>query len=134
MSQNPTIARLAADSADCRSFAMLLVAVLLLALGVGTASAVPEERVRPLRAVTYNLLHGGPTSGFADGDTHLDMRLEMAIRELEALAPDVIALQEASQSRRHGNVPERIARRLGFNLVFAPATDRIFHFWPLDKL
>jgi endonuclease/exonuclease/phosphatase family metal-dependent hydrolase len=45
-----------------------------------------------------------------------------------------VTLQEASLSRRHGNVPEHIAKALGFHLVFAPATDRIFHLRPLDAL
>jgi len=93
-----------------------------------------EDEARPLRVVTYNLLHGGPLSGFKDDGSHLEARLDMAIRELRALDPDIIALQEASQSRRHGNVPDRIARELGFSVVFAPATDRIFRFAPLDWL
>jgi endonuclease/exonuclease/phosphatase family metal-dependent hydrolase len=113
---------------------ILLLAVMMLALWSAAALAGPEERIRPLRVVTYNLLHGGPASGFIDDDTHLEARLEMAIRELAALEPDIVALQEASQSRRHGNVPERIARRLGLNVIFAPATERIFGFWPLDQL
>ncbi|MGH7231975.1 MAG: endonuclease/exonuclease/phosphatase family protein [Nitrospiraceae bacterium] len=112
----------------------LLLAVLLLTLCAGAASAASEGPVRPLRVVTYNVLHGGPASGFKDDGSHLEVRLEMAIRELTALEPDIVAIQEASQSRRYGNVPERIARRLGFHLVFAPATDRLFGFSPLDKL
>jgi len=112
---------------------ILLLAVLLVLLSAA-AFAGPEERMRPLRVVTYNLLHGGPASGFTNDDTHLEARLEMAIRELAALEPDIVALQEASQSRRHGNVPERIARTLGLNVIFAPATERILGFWPLDQL
>ena len=112
---------------------MLLLAVLgsLLVQAVPSAS---EEPIHPLRVVTYNVLHDGPTSGFKDSGSHLDDRLEMTIRELQALEPDIVALQEASQSRRHGDVPARIARRLGFNHIFAPATEHIFRFWPLDKL
>ena len=112
---------------------ILLLAVLL-ALSSAAAFAGPEEGLRPLRVVTYNLLHGGPASGFTNDDTHLEARLEMAIRELATLEPDIIALQEVSQSRRHGNVPERIARSLGLHVIFAPATERIFGFWPLDQL
>lgn len=97
-------------------------------------SASAQDSIPPLRVVTYNLLHGGPMSGFKDDGSHLEARLDMAIRELKALDPDIIALQEASQSRRHGNVPDRIARELGFYVVFAPATDRIFHFAPVDAL
>ena len=58
----------------------------------------------------------------------------MTIQELRRLQPDVIAFQEASQSRRHGNVPQRIADALGYQMVFAPATDRIFGIGPLDRL
>jgi endonuclease/exonuclease/phosphatase family metal-dependent hydrolase len=111
-----------------------MLAVLLLTISGRAASAASDDPIRPLRVVTYNVLHGGPTSGFKDDGSHLQARLEMVIRELEVLGPDIVALQEASQSRLYGNVPERIARRLGFNLVFAPATERIFRFWPLDKL
>jgi endonuclease/exonuclease/phosphatase family metal-dependent hydrolase len=116
-----------------KHIAALLASLLFLLLWTPRSIAV-EERVRPLRVVTYNVLHGGPLSGFKDDQSHLEARLDMAIRELKALDPDIIALQEASQSRRHGNVPERIARELGFSVVFAPATDRIFHFAPLDTL
>ena len=93
-----------------------------------------DEAGRRLRVVTYNVLHDGPTSGFIDNDTYLEARMDMAIHELKALEPDIVALQEASQSCRHGNVPEHIAKALGFHLVFAPATDRIFHVRPLDTL
>ena len=116
---------------SCCGFAANLLVLLHLCT---VTSAIAEDSVRSLRVVTYNVLHGGPLSGFKDDESHLDARLDMAIRELKALEPDIIALQEASQSRRHGNVPERIARELGFSVVFAPATDRIFHFAPLDTL
>jgi len=113
--------------------ACLAPAVLLRLQPISVAMAA-DEAGRQLRVVTYNVLHDGPTSGFIDNDTYLEARMDMAIRELKALEPDIVALQEASQSRRHGNVPEHIAKELGFHLVFAPATDRIFHVRPLDKL
>ena len=113
---------------------LLLAALLLVTLCVEAVSAGTVEPPRPLRVVTYNLLHAGAASSFKDDESHLKVRLEIAIRELQALDPDVIALQEASQSRRYGDVPEPIARRLDFNLVFAPATDRLFGFRFLDKL
>jgi endonuclease/exonuclease/phosphatase family metal-dependent hydrolase len=87
-----------------------------------------------LRVITYNLLHDGPVSGFVDGDTHLEARLEMVIREMKRLDPDVLAVQEASSSRRHGNVPERLAQALGLHFVFAPATEHVSGLWLLDKL
>jgi endonuclease/exonuclease/phosphatase family metal-dependent hydrolase len=110
------------------------VAALLVCLLTGQTSAGSEEGIRPLRVVTYNLLHDGAGSGFLDGHTRLEERLEMAIRELRALDPDIVAVQEASDSRRHGNVPERLARALGFHVVFAPATEHLFGVWPLDRL
>ena len=122
----------------CRCIAMWVLACIALAVLLRLqpipVALATEEAARPLRIVTYNVLHDGPTSGFIDNDTYLEARMEMAIRELQALEPDVVALQEASLSRRHGNAPERIARELGFHLVFAPATDRIFHVRPLDTL
>ena len=113
--------------------ACLASAVLLQPQPISVAMAA-DEAGRRLRVVTYNVLHDGPTSGFIDNDTYLEARMDMAIHELKALEPDIVALQEASQSRRHGNVPEHIAKALGFHLVFAPATDRIFHVRPLDTL
>ncbi len=71
-------------------------------------------RPAPCAVVTYNLLHDGPGSGFFKGSTYLEDRLEMAIRELKTLDLDILAVQEASDSRTHGNVPERLARALGF--------------------
>jgi endonuclease/exonuclease/phosphatase family metal-dependent hydrolase len=95
--------------------------------------ASAEQESRSLRVLTYNLLHDGPTSGFFNNGTHLQERLEMVIREFRRIDADVIALQEASESRRHGSVPQRIAEGLGLHLVYAPATDRIFHLSLLDK-
>jgi endonuclease/exonuclease/phosphatase family metal-dependent hydrolase len=112
---------------------LAFIAGLLICLSAGQASAGSEDGVRPLRVVTYNLLHDGAGSGFLDGHTHLEDRLEMAIRELQTLDPDIVAVQEASDSRRHGNVPERLARALGFHVVFAPATEHLFGLWPLDR-
>lgn len=87
-----------------------------------------------LRVLTYNLLHDGPWSGFFESGTHLAERLDMTIQELQRLQPDVIALQEASDSRKHGNVPQRIADALGYQIVFAPATEHIFGISLLDRL
>jgi endonuclease/exonuclease/phosphatase family metal-dependent hydrolase len=100
---------------------------------ISSGSASTEETHRSLRVLTYNLLHDGPTSGFVNNGTYLEERLDMVIGELKALDPDIIAVQEASQSRRHGNVPDRIAQALGFHMIYAPATDRIFHVPLLDS-
>jgi endonuclease/exonuclease/phosphatase family metal-dependent hydrolase len=112
----------------------LFIAGILVCLSIEQASAGLEEGGWPLRVVTYNLLHDGAGSGFLDGHTHLEERLEIAIRELQMLNPDIVAVQEASDSRRHGNVPERLARALGFQIVFAPATEHLFGLWPLSRL
>ncbi len=66
---------------------------------------------RPLRVVTYNMLHG-----FADreNDRTLDARLDLLAEELAMIRPDVILLQEASAtpSTRHGNVVDTLRVRL----------------------
>jgi endonuclease/exonuclease/phosphatase family metal-dependent hydrolase len=81
---------------------------------------------RPLRVVTFNLFHGGPSSGlFGDGEA-LEERLAMVTAELRALAPDVIGLQEASVGWGRGNVAARLAGALGMEYVYAPATTRVF--------
>jgi endonuclease/exonuclease/phosphatase family metal-dependent hydrolase len=112
--------------------------LLLISLLIASSTVAPAEEhdgsIRPLRVVTYNLLHDGAASGFLYGSTHLEERLEMAIRELKTLAPDIVAVQEASDSRTHGNVPERLAKALGFHVVFEPATEHVFGLWPIDRL
>jgi endonuclease/exonuclease/phosphatase family metal-dependent hydrolase len=110
----------------------LFTVCLFLFTPAGTAAG--EDTSAPLRVLTYNVLHDGPWSGFIDQGTDLEERLDMTIRELKALQPDIIALQEASESRRHGHVPKRIAEALGFHVIFAPATDRVFGLRPLDRL
>jgi endonuclease/exonuclease/phosphatase family metal-dependent hydrolase len=101
-------------------------------LGLSTLAFAEQER-RPLRVLTYNLLHDGPTSGFFNNGTHLQERLDMVIREFRQIDADILALQEASESRRHGNVPARLAEALGLQYVYAPATDRVFQLPLLDK-
>jgi endonuclease/exonuclease/phosphatase family metal-dependent hydrolase len=110
---------------------------LLVTLGSFPSPALAEpsqEGPSRLRVLTYNLLHDGGWSGFFESGTHLEERLEMTIQELRRLQPDIIALQEASESRKHGNVPQRIAEALGYQMVFAPATERIFGLSLLDRL
>jgi endonuclease/exonuclease/phosphatase family metal-dependent hydrolase len=88
--------------------------------------ANPAARVRPLRIVTFNLLHGGPWSEWTADDQALERRFEMVAAELESLDPDIVALQEASVGWRRGDVAGRLAQRLGLLHVHAPATDRVF--------
>ena len=62
--------------------------------------------------LSLNMLHGFSDS---ENDATLDLRLELLIREVAKLSPDIILLQEASVTspRRHGNVVDRLV--LGLN-------------------
>ena len=108
--------------------------IALLALSPTAAPEAAQPEPPLLRVLTYNLLHDGPWSGFFENGSHLEERLAMTIEELRRLQPDVIALQEASDSRVYGNVPQRIADALGYRMIFTPATERVFGFRPLDWL
>jgi len=79
----------------------------------------------PLRVVTFNPFHGGPASSWTGDTEDLDARLGMVLDELRGLAPDVVALQAASEGRRRGVVARRLAEALGFHYVFEPATTRV---------
>lgn len=122
----------ASQSSGSANIMMWVVLALFLMSPVAMSAAAAQDDILPLRVVTYNLLHDGAASGFVEGETHLEERLEMVVRELKALDPDIVGVQEASDSRRHGNVAERLAQALGFHVVFAPATDHIFRLAPLD--
>jgi endonuclease/exonuclease/phosphatase family metal-dependent hydrolase len=106
---------------------MLRLFGLLLLVSVAAPSATSGEE-RPLRLVTFNLLHGGPWSGFTGDDQHLEARLAMMIEELAALRPDVVALQESPVTRWRGDVAGRLAGALGLHYVHARATERVL--WP----
>jgi len=106
------------------------VALCLLALTPTAASATDV----PLRVVTFNLLHGGATSGFTGNDHALERRLAIVSRELRALDPDVVALQESSIGRARGNVAARLAAELGFQYVHATTTSRATPFALLNRL
>jgi endonuclease/exonuclease/phosphatase family metal-dependent hydrolase len=99
-----------------------------LAAAVVGIPAFAEDPPPPpaLRFVTLNVLHGGPLSGWTGRDSHLEARLDLVSEALRALAPDVVALQEASWSRDRGEVASRLAGRLGLNHVYAPASMRLF--------
>jgi endonuclease/exonuclease/phosphatase family metal-dependent hydrolase len=106
---------------------MLRLLGLLLLVSVAAPSATGGEE-RPLRLVTFNLLHGGPWSGFTGDDQHLEARLAMMTEELAALRPDVVALQESPVTRWRGDVAGRLAGALGLHYVHARATERVL--WP----
>ncbi len=91
-----------------------------------TKSQIVEADPRPVKFVSFNLLHGGLSSGLTGNAQNLDERLYMAVQELRSLEVDVIGLQEASVSRRRGHVAQRLAAELGFSYVYAPAMFRLF--------
>ncbi|MGD9724971.1 MAG: endonuclease/exonuclease/phosphatase family protein [Nitrospiraceae bacterium] len=121
---------------------MNFTACILMAVAGTCLAAIPTTRAsepdaptnRPLRVVTLNVLHDGPTSGFLNNGTRLEERMELVVSELHRLDPDIVALQEASHSRRHGDVAQKVADALGLHKVFAPATEHIFSVPIIDKL
>jgi endonuclease/exonuclease/phosphatase family metal-dependent hydrolase len=98
------------------------------------APAATAAEDRPLRVVTFNLLHGGPWSGFNGRDDHLGARLPLIAAQLRALEPDVVALQESPVTRWRGDVAARLAEALGLAHVHARATERVFGWQPLGRL
>jgi endonuclease/exonuclease/phosphatase family metal-dependent hydrolase len=104
---------------------------LLVGLVLSTGPAAAE--VPLLRVVTFNMLHGGPSSGLWGDDHHLDARLDLVVRELRAVDPDIVGLQESSISgRRH--VAARLAARLGLHWSHGSATRRVSGIGLLDRL
>lgn len=101
---------------------LLTIALLVIVIAGPAAAQAPP----PIRFVTLNVLHGGPLSGWTGRDSHLEARLDLVSKALRALAPDVVALQEASWSTSRGEVAARLARRLGMTHVYAPASMRLF--------
>ena len=117
----------------------LIVALLVLALAAARADAptATAERATPtsiqrglpaadatLTFITFNAYHGGFQSGWTGDARHIDERLAIAAGALRALAPDVVALQEASAGRGRGDIAARLAAALGFHHVRAPASLR----------
>jgi endonuclease/exonuclease/phosphatase family metal-dependent hydrolase len=104
----------------------LMVLLALVGPAAGESDAV-------LRVVTFNVLHGGPASGLWGDDQHLDERLALVARELRGIAPDIVALQESSITRRR-HVAARLAGELGLYWTQASATRRVSGISPLDSL
>jgi len=113
---------------------MLRLLGLLLIVVAAVAAAPAEAEERPLRLVTFNVLHGGPWSSFTGNDRQLESRLALIIEGLRALDPDVVALQESPITRRRGDVAARIAQALGLAHVHARATERVFPLRVLGRL
>ncbi len=78
--------------------------------------ALTPER---LRLVNFNVLHG--YSSFPNQQ----LRAERSIAALEALEPDIVVLQEAWHTRRHGDFVAQLADRLGMDSAFARANGKL---------
>lgn len=107
-----------AGSARCCAILLGLCIVVLPATGQ-TSSAT-------LTCLSFNLLHGGVSSGLWGDGQDLERRLELVTARLRSLEPDIIGLQEASESRGRGNIAQRLATQLGYEYVFSPASSRLF--------
>jgi endonuclease/exonuclease/phosphatase family metal-dependent hydrolase len=78
------------------------------------SSGRPDRRER-LRIVTLNVLHGYPDFvGFEDRRARL-------AKALDALEPDVVLLQEVSDTRRWGNLADWLGRRSSMHVAYARA-------------
>ena len=104
---------------------VLIGAVAAVAVATPAAAQIPSPPPA-VRFVTLNVLHGGPLSGWTGQDSHLEARLDLVTEALRELAPDVVALQEASWSRSRGEVASRLAGRLGLNHVYGSSSMRLF--------
>src|SRR5229473_288036 len=87
-----------------------------------------------LRCVSFNLFHGGVSSGLRGAARELPQRLNIVAAELQRLQVDIIGLQEASTSKGRGNVAAHLAARLGFYTAYAPASCRLFPSRRLQQL
>lgn len=107
----------------------LCVCLLLLPLQLlpapAAARSVAESSSR-LKCLSFNLLHGGVSSGLWGNGQDLEQRLEVVTQELRQIDADIIGLQEASEGHGRGNIAERLADTLGYQYVFAPASSRLF--------
>lgn len=99
--------------------------------GAFAAETMTVPLPRSLKCASFNLLHGGFSSGLTGSARDLTPRLAMAAVELRKMNVDVIGLQEASTSPAQGNVGVRLAAQLGYHAVYAPASCRLF---PCERL
>jgi endonuclease/exonuclease/phosphatase family metal-dependent hydrolase len=74
----------------------------------GTRVAAAAVTVGGPRIASYNMLHGLT----AEGDRTLEARLAIDVDELTASHVDIVGIQEAEESAKHGRVIERLATRL----------------------
>ncbi len=102
-------------------------------LAAGAPASSEPAPGRTLRVVTFNMFHGGAPSGLTGDDGLLARRLDLTVAQLRALAPDVVALQEASAGYDRGDVVARLAAELGLHHVHTPATSRVFPLGLLNR-
>ena len=102
-------------------------------LAAGAPVPASESPGRSLRVVTFNMFHGGASSGLTGNAARLDTRLDLAVRELRGLDADIVALQEASAGQGRGDVVAHLAAELGLHHVHAPATARVFSLGPVNR-
>jgi endonuclease/exonuclease/phosphatase family metal-dependent hydrolase len=103
----------------------LFVCLLLLLTSQADAQSLSDPSSR-LKCLSFNLLHGGVSSGLWGNGQDLEQRLEIVTDELRQIDADIIGLQEASEGRGRQNIAERLADELGYEYVFAPASSRLF--------
>jgi endonuclease/exonuclease/phosphatase family metal-dependent hydrolase len=89
------------------------------ALSVAHRAQAAQQAPTTLRLLDFNVLHG--YSHFPDQDR----RAELSIRAIAALQPDVIVLQEAWHTRRHGDFVARLAEALDMDSAFARANGNV---------
>ena len=106
----------------CRFAVLLGVWIALLPTTAHTSPATSAT----LSCLSFNLLHGGVSSGLWGSGQDLERRLELVTERLRSLKPDIIGLQEASEGRGRGNIAQRLATQLGYEYVFSPASSRLF--------
>ena len=74
-----------------------------------------SEPLERLRIVTLNVLHGYPDF------VEFEARRARLARGLDALEPDVVLLQEVSDTRRWGNLADWLGRRSSLHVAYARA-------------
>ena len=106
-----------------RPLVMFLSILLGSTLPAGAAPGARVTNVNPasltvprLSIITYNMLHG---FGNYLNDVTLDERLTLLSRAIASDPPDVLILQEASVTGRHGNVVDRLRDMLNGSLAAA---------------
>jgi endonuclease/exonuclease/phosphatase family metal-dependent hydrolase len=79
----------------------------------------PEVAPRQLRLVDLNVLHG------YDDFPRQEERAERTVAALAALEPDILVLQEAWRTRRHGDLTGRLAEALQMDAAYARANGKL---------